>query len=956
MAPEDSELVKVRGSTGRDLSNVANGLRDVAGGYRDLSREVYRYTFYAMGALRVGSMLVQGALIKGLIGSATAGQDALDRLGAITADASARINELAKTASDVAVRTPHDFASIVQAMEMLYRAGMSLDDVQESIDAVAKMATISGRSLATEAEFIATIMLSFGNTLGENGAAKAADQLAMAARMSRYWFGDLEQALANCMATASALNQTFEGTLATLTAFASKGMSAAQAGTMLNRMLAQMGNPETIKFFKEALEAYGEGAPPLFTAEGLGDIGAIAVAAAEVYKRAIESVPDALKPQAQEILLTTLSQIFGVRGIRGFLALAEVQFQNPATGEVYTGLRAYQEMLKQIKDASASAERALGTTEDYLNRLYGSWQYSRMFLSNMTDTVKRMLGTPIINVLNPIVRLLGEATRAFVEFGGSAEGAGKDVASFISTMLSLGGVLTFVGGATAIVMGMVGIWKGRLMDLGSTMKESLAKGTLASAAIAGGRYTSGQLMEMAPTRLALTGMFGSFLGPLALAGKLVALIAAGFLAWKHDLGGVKDRINPIIDRLKKLQEMTPGETGKSWGERLTKFFSQDTKTGSFLHGIITGMEKVIDVFLRAVFFVGDAAKFVWEKTQPLRDILSGMMNAIAWAAGWGNVERGWENFGQLIGVLMMLSMGSWAISGVTGTIKTIKTIFTKIRGATFLRALVGGGPFFKAIGGMMQGLGIALKKILPETALRLWLWGGGIKRFDLTKIFVAPFKAMAKGIWGFTKSLFNFTAFSYVSGRIKSAGAAICQAFSFVSKVIMTQVIPSFVELGKVIWAKLIAPIVGTISRAATSIWAYTGGALGKGAAGGALAGLLPLLGKVGLILAAIAALGGLGYLVYKLVAGTKEETGYHIQPGGGPLPTNLTRQLPIITPVEPSVSFAPTIILKEGTPREHAEQVLAILREETPRLLKNDKFSEGALAIEATERRGSFS
>lgn len=941
---------------------------------RSLSREMYRYTFYALAAMKVGSALIQVGIGRGLVRAATQGQDALDRLAAASLEARTRIGEISRAASDLATKLPFAFGEIVRGIELMIRAGLSLDAAQQAIGEAGKLAVISGRSIAAEAEFLAVILSSFGQSLGEGGAAAAVDQLAAAARLSRYWIDDLEDALANCMATASAMNQSLATTLTVLAAMGRKGMSAAQAGTLLNRTLAMMGNERVIAFFEGAMEAYstltGLPAPAVFTATGLGDIGEIMVAAAEALQLILKDIPEAMRPEAWRAIYTELAAVFGVRGIRQFLALAEIQFEDMA-GNVYSGLEAYRRMLAFVRGetegVTEATKEATGAADDYMKTIYGSWYYTRAFLRNMFQQVQINLGMPIIRVLNPVARLLGEVGAAFATVTRGTNETSKSVTQFISVMFSAVAAISAIGAAILLVNGIMMIWKGRLMDIGSSLQESLkaalGRGTVDLTTLVSGKYTVGTLLGMPPQKAGMALVLGSTLTPLAMIARIVVMIAAGFLIWKRNLGGVQERLRPIIEWFQGLLAgqrglVRPGERGESWGKRLEAVLSGQTPFGAFILGIVRGAESFLRIFSSTVSFLITVAQGMWRATAPLRAVIRGFIRGAAWLAGLGNVERGFENLGRIIGFMAAFAAAKWVVTGGVGIVRRLIWLFGKFQESRFIVDLLGGGAFFRTLGqGFIRLAEFAAKRLgradIAETLTKvgrvlggqnLKAWADRISRAFI-KWIIGMFQALRAGglpaVWAlFTGALRSGWVLlgKFVGGVWLALGAL----YKLAAAIYM-HVVPSIISAARkfLLWAG--ASMAAGLGQMAAG-W---GGLLAGGAASAGLGAVLLGLGKFILpALLAAAVIAGIAFLIKSLVDAFR---GSRQTATAAPAPAMALSSVPVVS--EQHVSIAPTIYLPQGTPREHAEQVIAILNAEFPVRFK-EEMAKGLLASNENKRR----
>ncbi|RLC44006.1 MAG: phage tail tape measure protein [Candidatus Coatesbacteria bacterium] len=253
-------------------------------------RAAFRYTYYALIALRAGQMLLAAGMQRFFIEPTREAEEAIVRFAALSDEARGRIEEITEAAIEFAMRTPYAIADAAKAMENLYRTGRSVKEAMEEAYDAANLAVISGRELATEATFLGEIMNVFART--GITATQVVDELAYAMTQSKYTIPELQAALENAMSVAIGFNQTFEQTIALITAFGRAGVPARQAGNMLRRIFARMGMPKVNEFFMTLTEAWnemnaaaieaGKTLPAqLYTAEGkFGDLSRAVIASA----------------------------------------------------------------------------------------------------------------------------------------------------------------------------------------------------------------------------------------------------------------------------------------------------------------------------------------------------------------------------------------------------------------------------------------------------------------------------------------------------------------------------------------------------------------------------------------------------------------------------------------------------------------------------------------------------
>ena len=635
----------------------------------DSSRVAFRYSYYALMALQLGQALLARKILQAPIKIAADAEIWAAKLKALGPEVKEQFGAIEKAAEHIAMTLPYTFTEAMEAMEKLYRVGRPAEKLGEEAQAVAQLALISGRSLEAEAGLVGTIL----NVFARDGiqAMDVVDELAKAMTLSRFSIGDFDAALSNAMATAAAFNQTFESTLTMITALGRAGVEASRAGTMVRRLLARIGEPDVMQFYEQMTELYPrviqrwnemvqqgqvegpqiplpEVLPTLYnpeTGDITQDMGRVIVATAQAMNLWIKAADSAIeRAERWRLAQQELYRLFGIRQIEPFLAMANVTYQ--AGGKIYAGLEAYDKMQEEIRKAT----EGLGFSAEYVKEVMGTWQMAQRQWESSSKIFQQLFGTVMMRTAEPFIRLKTEVVNFFTKLAQSSPVLTK-VAGGLAFVAGVGGM---VAGALGIVGGVVALLRGRLADLGERALET-------GEAMRRLGKTTAELQAMGAARVGFKYLLSYAIGPLRVLRSLLVLVGLAFAAWQLNLGGIRDKLSPILSRFnEKLRN-----TGQLAEEAKKKLFglvrteAGPTQLGLNLAAIGEGIKGALSAVVSGLMTgVALLVKFVrWGWTNiGLRVVrfVGGVFRAVAWVLGGGNVQRGFRNIGTMLGVLIAI--------------------------------------------------------------------------------------------------------------------------------------------------------------------------------------------------------------------------------------------------------------------------------------------------------------
>jgi len=168
-------------------------------------------------------------------------EQAITNVGAVSLQTRAEIAPLEKMALDLGRTTKFTSTQAANAMEVMTRAGFSMQEVMAATPAVLSAAAASGMEIAEVADHVSNALKGMG--LESNQAARVADVLTLASARTNSSIGSLGESLRNVASTARQLGVPLEEAVASVALLQDVGLDASVAGSAFNTMLTKMAAP-----------------------------------------------------------------------------------------------------------------------------------------------------------------------------------------------------------------------------------------------------------------------------------------------------------------------------------------------------------------------------------------------------------------------------------------------------------------------------------------------------------------------------------------------------------------------------------------------------------------------------------------------------------------------------------------------------------------------------------------
>lgn len=304
----------------------------------------------------------------GVVQGAADFQAAMSRVKEATGATGEEMQQLKQAAQDAGANTKFTSVEAADALTELGKAGLTSAEAIQALGPIMDAAAAEGNNLSQTSEVVTSAIMGMGLAFTESG--RVADVLAQGASATKTSILGLGQALSYAAPVATSLGVSLESTVAILGQFAQGGIDASRAGTALNSILSQFSNPASK--FRNELAAAG-----ITTGN---------------FEEALHQLADA-----------------GPRGSKAITAVG--QEAGPALRAMLNlGMGALDDLTAKLRNAEGSAAAAAKGMQDNLNG-------SLSGLSSAWQTVKDVLGTPVLPVIKEGVDQLAAALRGAVADG-----------------------------------------------------------------------------------------------------------------------------------------------------------------------------------------------------------------------------------------------------------------------------------------------------------------------------------------------------------------------------------------------------------------------------------------------------------------------------------------------------------------------------------------------------------
>ena len=168
-------------------------------------------------------------------------EQAITDVGAVGLQTRAEIAPLEKLALELGATTKFSATEAAQAMEILSRAGFTVNETLAATPGVLSAAAASGLDMAEVALHVGHVLRGFA--LDASQAGRVADVLALAEARTNSTMADLGEGLSKVAATSRLLKVPFEEATAAVAMMVDAGLDASVAGSSVNVMLNNMATP-----------------------------------------------------------------------------------------------------------------------------------------------------------------------------------------------------------------------------------------------------------------------------------------------------------------------------------------------------------------------------------------------------------------------------------------------------------------------------------------------------------------------------------------------------------------------------------------------------------------------------------------------------------------------------------------------------------------------------------------
>lgn len=561
---------------------------------------------------------------------------------------------LRDAAYEAALRTQFSPAEVVEGLEQLASAGFKASEQVGLLNQSLVLAQAGQISMSKATSTVATAVKLFG--LAGQDQAVMTDKMLKTIDAFKLQAIDLENALAKTSGAVLTTNQSFDEMLIAVGLIKNVFPHAGESGNSVSRAMAGIANKS--KLLKKEL---GINVVDTIT----GKVRPALDLFIELEERSAERFTDAAE-RAQ--FLDKVLGAFGKKGVAA--AIGSLREEANKTG------RTMKEVAADFRKTIAGAQ---GTSDKWMETLLATFPGQIKILVGAVQTITTAIGEPLIQILQPVVKAIAEATTSVARFI-------RDIPMGVKK--TIGTIALLVGGFTVLAFG--------------------AAAVVAIMTAFGGAFLAA---------------LGAVVPVIAAVGAATAVIVGFVKAVRANLGGIGDRFRSIFEDVKLLyqglvQLFSDGafsgavmrEMNSAGNEGVKQLavniFAVWHRFKAFFSGIKAGWDSMSDTVNEAFAVLGNAFRSLADEFGMLATSVTGAADDMP--------TDSFTSFGKTVGSVLARVV-SIVVRGVgilvaayAGVVRGIRKVFEQTRGVF--------EAFWSAIKGLLEQLGGAVGVVDGELA------------------------------------------------------------------------------------------------------------------------------------------------------------------------------------------------------------------------------------------------
>ena len=539
-------------------------------------------------------------------------------VGVVTRGTTAEINDLRDAAIQAGIATQYSPLEAAQGLRTLAQQGLIARDAIRGLGPVLNFAAAGNLSVAEAAEVAVGTMNAYGMTVDH--LSDITDKLMRGTQISALSANEFATVMGRAASSGKIFGTGLDDVIIALGSVRSAGIPASVATTALSEAMRRLTTDQA----------------------AVNHLQELGIRVADQHTGRLRSILDITRDMQQatrgmneQERARLVSLVFGVRGMRAFNAIANVQARVVRNGATVTlhGAEAIRHYREELASAAGTTdtfrERTLGTFAGQMVLLQGTLQTLSTVFGRVFGSLFRPLVLGVTNGLNLLIRAwnsLSEQTRQFIS-------GGFIVGSVLAVIV--GGIMTLAGGITLAVT----LLGGLLTTVGTVM--------------------AGVAAAMVPV--------------IALFAGLAAGAATLYEVWQQDLGGVRAIVSTVFGDISlAFRSILAVFSGAAFP---TELFDQGhSRMRVFVAGLLSIWEHVqaFAAGFRSTFSeiwtsLGPVFAELFAAFQDLTTVIGGALTEIV-GAGAAVPTESFRSFGQVLATVVGTGL-RWFVQNLTFAIR-----------------------------------------------------------------------------------------------------------------------------------------------------------------------------------------------------------------------------------------------------------------------------------------------